>query len=63
MTSSPDSPAPGGATRRVEIDKLFRDVPPIESIDDLASPGVFETDEELDEFLAFVRADRDANLA
>jgi hypothetical protein len=41
---------------------LFRDVPPIESIDDLAAPGVFDTDGELDVFLAFVRANRDANL-
>ena len=42
---------------------MFRDVPPIESIDDLAAPGVFDTDGELDVFLAFVRANHDANLA
>jgi len=47
---------------RVDIDELVRDVPPIESVDDLAAPGVFNTDGELDEFLASVRADRDANL-
>jgi len=47
----------------VDVDELFRDVPTIKSIEDLAAPDVFETDEELDEFLAFVRADRNANLA
>jgi hypothetical protein len=36
---------------------------PVESIHDLADPDVFETDEELDAFLAHVRAERDANLA
>ena len=36
---------------------------PVQSIHDLADPDIFETDEELDEFLAFVRAERDANLA
>jgi len=54
---------PGDAHRRVELDELFRDVPPIKSIEDLAAPEVFETDEELEEFLTFVRADRNANLA
>ncbi len=53
----------GDAHRRVELDELFRDVPPIKSIEELATPEVFETDEELEEFLAFVRADRNANLA
>jgi len=46
------------------IDNLFRGVPPIKSIDDLAASRVFEVDEELDqEFLAFVRAPRIAKLA
>ena len=53
----------GSRSRRVDVDELFRGVPPIKSIEDLAAPDVFETDEELDEFLAFVRADRNANLA
>ena len=38
-------------------------VRPVESIHDLAQPEVFESDEELDAFLAHVRAERDANLA
>lgn len=63
MTSSPDSAATSAARRRAGIDELFRGVPPIESVDDLAAPGLFESDDELDEFLAWVRAERNANLA
>lgn len=63
MTSSPDSAATADARRRAGIDELFRAVDPIESIDDLAAPSVFESDQELDEFLAWVRAERNANLA
>lgn len=63
MTSSPDPAASGDANGRDEVDELFRNIPPIEAIEDLAAPDVFESDEELNEFLAFVRADRNANLA
>jgi hypothetical protein len=62
VTTSSDQ-VRGGARQRVDLDELFRDVPPINSIEDLAAPEVFETDDELDEFLVFVRADRNANLA
>lgn len=40
-----------------------KDVQPIRSIDELACDGIFDTDEELDEFLAWIRAEREANLA
>ncbi|NKQ57591.1 hypothetical protein HFP15_32485 [Amycolatopsis sp. K13G38] len=40
-----------------------KDVQPIRSVDDLACEGVFETEQELDEFLAWVSAERKANLA
>ena len=40
------------ATRRVYTDNLCCDVPPLKSIDDPDAAGVFEVDEELDEFLA-----------
>jgi hypothetical protein len=36
---------------------------PIQSADDLAQDGVFDTDEELDAFLAHVAAMRHADLA
>jgi len=38
-------------------------VSPVESVDDLARPGAFESDEELDEFLADLYASRHAGLA
>ena len=63
MTSNPEHGVRDGARSRVSLDERFRDVRPIESVDELAAPGVFETDEELDEFLVAVRADRDADLA
>ncbi|MGO1050501.1 hypothetical protein [Crossiella sp. CA198] len=47
------------------LDALFRekDVQPIRSVDDLACEGIFETDAELAEFLTWIRAERNANLA
>ena len=63
VTSSPDSAAIADVRRRVGIDELFGSVALIESIDDLAAPNVFDSDQELDEFLAWVRAERNANLA
>jgi len=38
-------------------------VGPVESVDDLARPGAFESDEELDEFLADLYASRHAGSA
>ncbi len=38
-------------------------MPPIKDVSELAIPGFFESDEELDEFLAWYRAERDAQLA
>jgi hypothetical protein len=38
-------------------------VPPIRSVHDLARPDLFESDEELDEFLKFTYTARRADLA
>lgn len=46
----------------VSVDELFRDVP-VQSARDLACDGIFDTDEELDEFLEHVRSTRGADLA
>ncbi|WP_216210572.1 hypothetical protein [Amycolatopsis aidingensis] len=40
-----------------------KNVQPIRSIEDLACDGIFDTDEELDEFLEFTYAARRADLA
>lgn len=54
-------PRPGA---RASLEEALRleDVQPIRSADDLACEGVFETDEELDEFLQFTYAARRADI-
>ncbi|MEV5750698.1 hypothetical protein AB0L00_22990 [Actinoallomurus sp. NPDC052308] len=49
----------------VSLDELARRkrIRPIESADDLAQDDVFDTDKELDAFLAHVHASRHADLA
>lgn len=63
-TSAEDQQQPGGEDL-VPLDELIRQTPgahPIESVDELRCDA-FETDQELDEFLAFVTASRHADLA
>ncbi|HEV2258463.1 MAG TPA: hypothetical protein VGS06_35530 [Streptosporangiaceae bacterium] len=53
------------AERQATLDELFRakNAQPVGSADDLACDGMFETDEELEEFLAYTYAARRADLA
>jgi hypothetical protein len=53
------------AERQATLDELFRakTTQPVRSADDLACDGIFETDEELEEFLAYTYAARRADLA
>jgi hypothetical protein len=53
------------AERRATLDEVFRakNAHPIQSAGDLACDGVFGTDEELEEFLAYTYATRRADLA
>jgi len=46
----------------IPVEELVRrqGVRPVKSVDELAVPGLFESDEELDEFLAFTYAARRA---
>ena len=48
-----------------DVEELARrqGVHPVESVEDMARPGIFESDEELEEFLAHVYAARRADLA
>lgn len=50
---------------QVSLDELARrkGARPVKSIHDLAAPEIFETDEELDEFLVYIRAEREASIA
>ena len=52
------------ARRRESLDEQVRrrGLRPVNSLDDVARDDVFETDEELDAFLAWVYAERQANL-
>ncbi len=55
-------PQPGARTALEEV--LRREgVQPILSADDLACDGIFDTDEELDEFLEFTYAARRTDIA
>ena len=49
---------------RLSLEELARrrGVPPIESTDQLITPGMFDSDDELDEFLDSVHAARQAGL-
>ncbi|MGH3838187.1 MAG: hypothetical protein ACRDSF_21205 [Pseudonocardiaceae bacterium] len=55
-------PRPGA---RASLEEALRreGVQPIRSADDLACDGIFDTDEELDEFLEFTYAARRADIA
>jgi hypothetical protein len=71
MTSSADHPGGGhgpsraASTGLVPLDELARgkNVRPIESAHDLAHGGIFDTDEELDAFLAHVATTRQTDSA
>lgn len=66
MTYGNAQQLPGwGGAEHVPVAELARSqgVGPVESVDDLARPDLFESDEELDEFLADLYAARHAGLA
>jgi hypothetical protein len=64
-SSSADHQPDWGTAEHVPVEELARrqGVRPIESVDELARPDLFESDEELDEFLAMVYTDRHTGLA
>jgi len=65
MSTGAEHPEHVWADDLTPLDELIRQTPgahPIQSIDELRS-GAFETDEELDEFLAFIAESRRADLA
>jgi hypothetical protein len=64
MTSSAEHGLEPGRSSRLSLDELARrrGVRPVTSVADMADDGIFASDEELDEFLAHVRAERLADL-
>lgn len=66
MTSDPDySPLQSEHPGLVSVEELARrkGIERIKTIEELAYDGVFDTDQEVDEFLVFVTEQRHANLA
>ncbi len=65
MASSAEFGRQEGLEGPALLEALLRekDVQPIRSVNDLACEGIFDTDQELDEFLTWVTAERRANLA
>lgn len=65
MSSSAEFARREGLEGPALLEALLRekDVQPIRSVNDLACEGIFDTDQELDEFLTWVTAERRANLA
>ncbi|HEY2129107.1 MAG TPA: hypothetical protein VGH77_18160 [Streptosporangiaceae bacterium] len=54
---------PDGGTESLDEQARRKGIHPIQSADDLAQDGIFDTDEELDAFLAHVTEMRHADLA
>ena len=65
MTTTPEQPQQWPTDEFVSIEELARrqDVKPITSIDELAQPDLWESDEEYEAFLADLYASRRAGLA
>lgn len=63
VTTNNAEHAPRPRRGRVSVHELARrkGVRPVESAEDMAQDGVFDTDEELEEFLAYVHAARQAD--
>lgn len=64
-TSSADYEAESPRARPESIEEQVRrkGIRPVESVEDMAQDGVFESDEEVEQFLAHVYAARHADLA
>ena len=65
MTANNADHAPEPASASLSLDELARHqgVRPIKSVSELVRYDVFESDEEVDEFIAFTYAQRRADIA
>jgi hypothetical protein len=63
MSSTADSAGAELLPDLVDLDALLRDVPPLQSAHDWAAPEIFPDDAEFEEFLEFVRSERNKDLA
>lgn len=60
MTAEPVEPRPLPSYQRRSVDEILADprIKTVKNVHDLAVPGVFDSDEELEEFLWFYRDQR-----
>jgi hypothetical protein len=66
MSTNPEHPRYGAADDLTPIDELVEQTPgahPIRDVHELAAEGIFESDEEVDEFIAAVRQWRQSSVA
>jgi hypothetical protein len=63
VTSDPKPDTVCDLSGRADIATLLGDLPVVKDIKDFAVDGVFETDEELEDFLRWYDCERRANLA
>ncbi len=65
MTNSASYPGESADARPESIDEQVKrnGIRPVESVEDMAQAGVFESDEELEQFLAHVYAARQTDIA
>lgn len=64
MTVNPQDALPAEQiSDKQDLDDLFRNAKPYGDGDDWAIPGFFESDDEQQEFVAWVRAERQKHLA
>ena len=64
MTTNSADATPIPADLQQELEEIIRakQPRPIESVEEFTVPGVFDSDEEVDAFIAFTYAERRANL-
>lgn len=64
MTSSPSFESLGAGAGRVALEEVVRAkrARPVTSVEELMAPGLFASDDEVDEFVAAVREWRQADL-
>lgn len=63
MTTEPNRAPVHDLSARTDIDHLLATIPVVENLDDFAIPGIFESDKELEDFLAWLSAEQDAPTA
>jgi len=62
MTVEPTPTSATDLSAPADVETLLREVPKIVDADDLATDGIFDSDDEVDDFLRSMRSARDADI-